>query len=147
MNFRKIIWFKLRLVMGLIFLWAFADKLLGLGYATTADKSWVKGGSPTYGFLTNATRGPFAEFFKKLPEASMFGGVSLVDWAFMLGLLFVGLTLVFNKFVILGAMAGSIMLILMYLAVFPPDNNPLLDEHIVYILVLGILALKSKERR
>lgn len=147
MNIRKIIWLKLRLVMGLIFLWAFADKLLGLGFATKADQAWIKGASPTYVFLTNATRGPFAEFFKKLPEMSMVGGVSLFDWTFMLGLLFVGLTLIFNKYVVLGALAGSVMFLLIYLAMFPPANNPLLDEHIVYILVLAVLAFKSKERR
>jgi len=137
---KKVIWFKLRLVMGLIFLWAFFDKLLGLGFATTKETAWLYGGSPTYGFLTHATRGPFAGFFQGL------AGMAVVDWLFMLGLLFVGLTLLSNKFIIWGASAGSLMLLLMYLAVFPPENNPLLDDHIVYILVLGLLVLKSKER-
>ena len=138
MNIKKIIWLKLRLVMGLIFLWAFVDKLFGLGFATTSENAWINGGSPTSGFLMNATRGPLAEFFKGL------AGIPTVDWLFMLGLLFVGLTLLLNRFVTWGAMAGSIMLFLMYLAVFPPANNPLLDEHIVYILVLVLLASKNK---
>ncbi|MCR4279652.1 MAG: hypothetical protein NUV78_02880 [Candidatus Zambryskibacteria bacterium] len=139
MNIKKIIWLKLRLVMGLIFLWAFADKLFGLGYATSSDKSWLNGGSPTAGYLTNATRGPFVEFFQSL------AGMPLVDWLFMLGLLGVGLTLIFNKFVSYGAIAGSIMMALMYLSAFPPSNNPLIDEHIVYILVLSALAIRSRE--
>ena len=138
MNIKKIIWLKLRLVMGLIFLWAFVDKLFGLGFATTSENAWINGGSPTSGFLMNATRGPLAEFFKGL------AGIPTVDWLFMLGLLFVGLTLLLKRFVTWGAMAGSIMLFLMYLAVFPPANNPLLDEHIVYILVLVLLASKNK---
>ena len=125
---KKVIWFKLRLVMGLIFLWAFFDKLLGLGFATTKEAAWLYGGSPTYGFFQGLA------------------GMAVVDWLFMLGLLFVGLTLLSNKFIIWGASAGSLMLLLMYLAVFPPENNPLLDDHIVYILVLGLLVLKSKER-
>lgn len=140
MNIKKIIWLKLRLVMSLIFLWAFADKLLGLGFATTAENAWIKGGSPTSGFLMNATRGPLAELFKSL------AGIPAVDWLFMLGLLAVGLTLLFNRLVGWGALAGSLMLVLMYLAVFPPANNPLLDDHIVYILVLTLLALKGRER-
>lgn len=139
MNMKKISWLGLRLVMGLIFLWAFVDKLFGLGFATTSEKSWLHGGSPTSGFLMNATKGPFVEFFKSL------SGVAVVDWFFMAGLLFVGLTMVFNKFVTWGALAGSVMLVLMYLAVFPPANNPFLDEHIVYILVLIILALRNRD--
>lgn len=132
---------KLRIVMGLIFLWAFFDKLIGLGFATTAEKAWINGGSPTFGFLSFATRGPFAPFFKSL------AGIEVVDWMFMLGLLFVGVTLVFNRYVKWGAIAGSLMLLLMYLAVFPPENNPLLDDHLVYILVLALLGYKSIEEK
>ena len=138
---KRIIWLKLCLVMGFIFLWAFADKLLGLGFATAKNNAWINGGSPTSGFLNNTVRGPFAEFFKGL------AGMPVIDWLFMAGLLGVGLTLVFNRFIVWGAAAGSAMLLLMYLAVFPPANNPLLDEHIVYILVLVLLALRSKENR
>lgn len=140
MSIKKIVWLKLRLVMGLIFLWAFVDKLFGLGFATTTQNAWMNGGSPTSGFLLNATRGPLAGFFKSL------AGVAVVDWLFMAGLLFVGLTLLLNKFIVWGAIAGSVMLLLMWLAVFPPENNPLLDDHLVYILVLALLALRNKER-
>ena len=117
---KKMIWFKLRLVMSLIFLWAFVDKLFGLGFATKSENSWLNGGSPTSGFLLNATHGPFAEFFKSL------AGVAVVDWLFMLGLLFVGLTLLINRFVSWGAIAGGVMMALMWLSPFPPSNNPFL---------------------
>jgi thiosulfate dehydrogenase [quinone] large subunit len=120
--------------MGLIFLWAFVDKLFGLGFATLKEKAWINGGSPTYYFLTYLTKGPFAELFQSL------AGIAVVDWMFMLGLLFVGLTLVLNRFVIWGCIAGSAMLMLMYLASFPPVHNPLLNDHIVYTLVLALIA-------
>lgn len=136
---KKITWLLLRLVMGLIFLWAFVDKTFGLGFSTSAERAWVNGGSPTYSFLTNATRGPFEEFFKGL------AGVAAVDWLFMAGLLFVGVTLIINKFAVWGSIAGIVMLLLMYLAVFPPENNPLIDSHIVYILVLALIASKSRD--
>ncbi|OHB14109.1 MAG: hypothetical protein A3G05_01925 [Candidatus Zambryskibacteria bacterium RIFCSPLOWO2_12_FULL_45_14] len=136
---KKMIWFKLRLVMGLIFLWAFVDKLFGLGFATKSENSWLNGGSPTSGYLLNATHGPFAEFFKSL------AGVAVVDWLFMVGLLFVGLTLLINRFVSWGAIAGGVMMALMWLSAFPPANNPVLDEHLVYILVLVLLAYRSKD--
>lgn len=140
MNKQKIVFVALRLVMGFIFLWVFLDKTFGFGFATPADKAMLSGGSPTTGFLTNAVKGPFAEFFNAL------AGVALVDWMFMLGLLFVGLSLIFNKYVKWGCIAGGAMLILMYLAVLPPENNPIVDDHIVYTLVLALIALKSNDR-
>lgn len=137
---KKITWLVLRLAMGLIFLWAFVDKLLGLGFATKPENAWLSGGSPTAGFLLNATRGPLETLFKGL------AGIQIVDWLFMLGLLFVGLTLLVNRFVFWGAVAGGVMLLLMYLAVLPPANNPFIDDHIVYILVLILLAFKRSYR-
>jgi thiosulfate dehydrogenase [quinone] large subunit len=137
---KKILWLGLRLVMGFIFLWAFFDKLLGLGFATLSKNAWIHGGSPTAGFLLHATRGPWASFFQGL------AGVVVVDWVFMMGLAFVGLTVTFNKYLKWGAWAGSLMLILMYLATFPPMANPVLDEHLVYILVLVLLCYKKNDR-
>jgi thiosulfate dehydrogenase (quinone) large subunit len=63
-----------RISLGFIFLWAFLDKLIGLGFATCrdaaegtvnvmCDAAWLSGGSPTYGFLTFGTAGPFQEVF------------------------------------------------------------------------------------
>lgn len=138
MNKQKIVFVLLRLSMGFIFLWAFVDKLFGLGFATTAEKAWLNGGSPTAGFLANAVKGPFADIFHSL------AGVALVDWLFMLGLLFAGLTLVFNRFVKWGSLAGALMMLLMYLALLLPANNPIIDDHIVYILVLALIAFKDE---
>jgi thiosulfate dehydrogenase [quinone] large subunit len=140
MNIEKIVWLKLRIVMALIFLWAFFDKLLGLGFATSSQNAWINGGSPTYGFLTHATKGPFVEIFQSI------AGNLIVDWMFMLGLLFVGTTLLVNRYVVLGSIAGVTMMMLMWLAVLPPENNPLLDDHIVYALVLMLLAFEHKRK-
>lgn len=138
MKKEKIVLLLLRLSMGFIFLWAFFDKVFGLGFATTAEKAWINGGSPTFGFLSNAAKGPFADIFHSL------AGMPAVDWLFMLGLLFVGLTLIFNKFVKWGCLAGSVMLLLMYLALLLPENNPIIDDHLVYILVLALVAFRSE---
>ncbi|MBI3306076.1 hypothetical protein HYZ82_03045 [Candidatus Nomurabacteria bacterium] len=139
MNIQKIVLLKLRFVISFIFLWAFFDKLFGLGFATTGDKAWLNGGSPTTGFLTAGVKGPFADIFHSL------AGVAVVDWLFMLGLLFIGFTLLFNRYVLWGAVAGIIMMILMWLALLFPANNPIIDEHIVYALVLALLAIQSKK--
>jgi hypothetical protein len=42
-----------RIALGWTFLWAFTDKLLGLGFATEPQNAWIRGGSPTFGFLTS----------------------------------------------------------------------------------------------
>ncbi|MFA5999877.1 MAG: hypothetical protein WC783_02775 [Candidatus Paceibacterota bacterium] len=126
----------LRISMGFIFLWAFFDKLLGLGYATTPEKSWLAGGSPTSGFLQFGVHGPFADFYHSLV------GNGMVDWLFMLGLLGVGLSLAFGIFMKLGGMSGVMMMLLMYLAVgIQPANNPLIDDHIIYLLVIMVLVM------
>lgn len=137
MNKEKIVLAALRLVMGFIFLWAFFDKVFGLGFSTTPDKAWVHGGSPTAGFLANAVKGPFAPIFHSLGE------VAAVDWLFMLGLLGVGLSLILNRYVKWGCIAGGLMLLLMYLSLLFPATNPIIDEHIVYILVLMLIGFKK----
>ncbi|MEK7113383.1 MAG: hypothetical protein AAB873_00990 [Patescibacteria group bacterium] len=138
-NKSKMVLKILRLAMGFVFLWAFVDKLFGLGFATTADKAWINGGSPTAGFLSFAVKGPFAEFFHSL------AGVAMVDWLFMLGLLFIGITLILNKYVKWGSLAGMILMAMMYLALLLPVNNPIIDDHIIYILVLALIYLDSSK--
>lgn len=143
------IWGLLRLGMGWVFLWAFLDKLFGFGFATcrNADtgaiesmcaKAWAAGGSPTKGFLSFGVQGPFADFFKSL------AGSPIVDWLFMLGLLFIGLTLILGIMTRLGGYAGAALMILMYLAAsIWPANNPFIDDHIIYLLVLLALPIAN----
>jgi len=76
MSKQKIVLATLRIVMGFIFLWAFLDKVFGLGFTTSPGKAWIKGGSPTSGFLSSAVKGPFVDFFHSL------AGVAAVDWVF-----------------------------------------------------------------
>lgn len=140
-NKTSYVWGLLRLTMGLVFLWAFVDKLFGLGFATTPEKAWLAGGSPTAGFLQFAVHGPFTDFYHSL------AGVPMVDWAFMLGLLFVGVTLTLGIFVKVGSLTGFIMLFLMYTAIgLPPENHPFIDDHIIEMLVMvGLMVSNSGE--
>src|SRR3989344_4543766 len=99
----------LRIALGFVFLWAFLDKLFGLGFATAQDKSWLAGGSPTTGFLKAAVSGPFADIYHSL------AGSPIVDWLFMLGLLCLGLALVFGAAMRLSAWGGFTMMALLSL--------------------------------
>jgi thiosulfate dehydrogenase (quinone) large subunit len=132
------VWAFLRIGLGWIFLWAFVDKLFGLGFATAADKSWLLGNSPTAGFLQFATKGPFASLFQGL------AGSAFVDWLFMLGLLLLGLSLILGIGVRAASYAGALLMLLMWLAALPPEHNPVLDEHIIYaITLLGIGTVRA----
>ncbi|MDD5749751.1 MAG: DoxX family membrane protein [Patescibacteria group bacterium] len=124
-----------RIALGSIFFWAFLDKLFGLGMATTREQSWLSGASPTLGFLNFGTSGPFKEIFQNLADQP------LIDWLFMLGLGFVGLALLLGLALRLAAYLGSLMMLLIYLAVLPKEHHPFIDEHIIYILLLNILPL------
>lgn len=127
----------LRIALGWMFLWAFLDKVFGLGFATASDKSWLSGVSPTLGFLKAGTSGPFASFYH------LIAGNPVIDWLFMLGLLGVGLALILGIGLKIASYAGSLMMLLIWSSVLPPKQNPFLDEHIIYILVLLTLPMFS----
>jgi len=135
----------LRVAFGLTFLWAFADKLLALGYSTGraddgtvdrfGDAAWVNGGSPTEGFLKFGADGPFKGFYNDI------AGAAWADWLFMLGLLGIGLALTFGIGMRAAAAAGAFLYLLMWSVVLPPENNPVLDDHILGGLTIVALAL------
>ena len=134
------VWAILRMSMGLIFLWAFLDKVFGLGFTTTRDKSWISGTSPTFGFLKLGTKGPFSSFYQNI------AGNPLVDWIFMIGLLLIGITLILGISVKIAGYSGALMLVLMWTAVLPPEHHPFLDEHIIYmIIMIGLTITNSGE--
>jgi thiosulfate dehydrogenase (quinone) large subunit len=130
----RALFIAIRISLGLIFLWAFFDKLFGLGFATVAEASWLAGGSPTSGYLLYGTHGPLAGAFQAL------AGQVWVDWLFMMGLLGIGAGLVSGYALRFSAYAGSVLLMLMYVSAFPPEHHPFLDEHVVYTLILLFVA-------
>ncbi|MET8827861.1 hypothetical protein ABZX40_19240 [Streptomyces sp. NPDC004610] len=136
----------LRLITGFVFLWAFLDKTFGLGYATPSGKGWLDGGSPTAGFLGSVSAGPLESTFHG------WAGDAWADWLFMPGLLGIGVALVAGVALRCAALAGSVMMALMWLAEWPPgrqlsdgspsmSSNPFADYHLVYVLVLITLAV------
>ncbi|PXY22319.1 DoxX family membrane protein [Prauserella muralis] len=135
----------LRIATGLVFLWAFLDKTFGWGYATASEAAWINGGSPTEGFLSRVEVGPFAETLRS------WAGAGWADWLFMLGLLGIGIAVTLGVGLRLSAVAGTAMMLLMWAAEWPLDRfteagepsmstNPILDYHILYALVLIVLA-------
>jgi thiosulfate dehydrogenase (quinone) large subunit len=136
----------LRIAMGLTFLWAFVDKMFGLGYATSSAQAWIHGGSPTTGFLAHVEVGPLQAMLRDL------AATGVADWLFMLALLGIGAALLFGVGMRLAATAGVLLLASMWIAQWPlarftsggtatASTNPLIDYHVVYIVVVILLAV------
>jgi thiosulfate dehydrogenase [quinone] large subunit len=138
----------LRIGFGLTFLWAFLDKFLALGFATGknpetgavdrfGDAAWLNGGSPTEGFMkfgvaeTNWFHGIF----------SSLGGTAFADWLFMIGLLGIGLALTVGIGMRVAMVAGALLYVFMWVASFPMENNPFLDDHLLGAVTMVVLGL------
>ncbi|MEV4280056.1 hypothetical protein AB0J56_29895 [Actinoplanes xinjiangensis] len=125
----------IRIALGWVFLWAFLDKLFGLGRSTPAANAWLDGGSPTAGFLGKAATGPFAGVYHSM------AGNAVVDALFMMALLGIGTALLLGIGMRIAAASGALLTVLMWTAVLPPATNPFMDDHLVYAAVLILLAL------
>ncbi|MFB2557402.1 DoxX family protein [Herbiconiux liangxiaofengii] len=130
----------LRLAIGFIFLWAFLDKTFGLGFSTPAERAWVAGGTPSQGFLlSDGVAGPLKGFFAAIASPAS-------DILFQLAMLGIGVAVMAGIGLRVSAVVGSAIMVLMYLAEWPfmanaASTNPLVDYHIIYALVLIVVAV------
>ena len=90
------------------------------------------GGNPTAGYL-GGVGGPFAWLFNPM------SGLAIVDWLFMLGLLGIGISLIFGAGMKLGTYGGTVLLGMMWLASMPMDHSPLVDDHLIYAFLMLLL--------
>lgn len=149
-----IFWGVLRIAMGWTFLWAFLDKAFGLGFATGRNPetgaidffgpdAWINGGSPTEGFLSLGlhTKGFLVDFYSGL------AGQGWVDWIYMISMLLIGAALILGIATRLAAAGGVLWMVMFYTAAaLWPENNPFLDDHIVYAIVLVGIAVVGAGR-
>jgi thiosulfate dehydrogenase (quinone) large subunit len=143
-----VFWGLLRIGIGWLFLWAFLDRLLALGFATGrdpetgvvdrfGDAAWINGGSPTEGFLQSGlhTKDPFQDFYSSL------AGHAWVDWIYMLSMASIGLLLVLGIATRAAAIAGILWMVLFYTAAaIWPEHNPLIDDHVIEAIALAGIA-------
>ncbi|MCU0282049.1 MAG: hypothetical protein MUE66_09605 [Acidimicrobiia bacterium] len=138
----------LRLALGSIFMWAFLDKMFALGFATgrledgsidffAQGGAALNGGSPTFGFLNFGSRGPLASFWQGI------AGEPWLNVLFLAALAGIGLALLLGIGMRLAAVAGSLLMLGMYTVAMLPENHPVVDDHIIYALVLVVLALTA----
>ena len=142
------VWGTLRIALGWTFLWSFIDKAFALGFSTGRNPetgaisifgadAWLKGGSPTDGFLQFGlhTKGFFAEFYAGL------AGQTWVEWIYMVSMVAIGLALILGIGTRLAAIGGILWMAIFYTAsAVWPEHNPFLDDHVIYAIVLGGIA-------
>ncbi|MEV7972344.1 DoxX family protein [Cellulomonas sp. NPDC089187] len=127
----------LRYATGFIFLWAFLDKTFGLGFSTPSENAWINGGKPSQGFLNSPmVIGPFKDLFNGMAS-------SATDVLFMLGMLGIGLAVMLGIGTRVAAIAGSLIMAMMWLAEWPigaAGSNPVVDYHVIYAIALILFA-------
>jgi thiosulfate dehydrogenase (quinone) large subunit len=121
-----------RILLGAVFLWSALDKTFGL-YATAPSESWLAGHSPTAGYL-GSVDGWFAAPFNAM------AGQAWVDALFVLGMGAVGVALVLGIGMRLAAVGAVAIMGSLYLTSLPLENNPVVDEHLVYAALAVALA-------
>jgi len=141
----------LRIAFGWTWLWAFADKLIGLGYGTCAsvndagekviqigcDAAFINGGSPTYEVLNVGTAGSALGNWFTWMAPSAPNAQNVTDWVFMIALLLIGLPFILGAGTRLSGIGGALLYLVMYLATsVPPADNPLTNEHILGALTM-----------
>jgi thiosulfate dehydrogenase [quinone] large subunit len=134
-----------RIVIGFTFLWAFLDKLFGLGFATPSSRAWINGGTPAQGFIKGID-GPFHDVFQIVANP-------VGDWLFMAGLLGIGVAMITGAGLRIAAAAGTLLMLFMFLAEWPAattvvdgkvvsgSTNPIVDSHWHEALLLIISAV------
>ncbi len=73
-------------------------------------------------------------------------GATWADWLFMVGLAGIGLALILGIGMRIAAASGALMLVMMWSVALPPENNPFMDDHLIYAMVLVALALVGAGR-
>ncbi len=144
-------WTLLRLLLGWSFLWAFLDKMFGLGFATCrlegggidfgCDAAMLSGGSPTYGFLNFATQGSHTGGLFDWMAPSAPDAINLADAGFMAALLLGGVALLLGIGVRIAAIGGAVLMAFMFLAIDVfPENNPVNSSHVIEMAAFSGIA-------
>lgn len=128
-----------RILLGFVFLWPALDKALGLGYATPSGAGWfATGESPTSGYLGHI-ESPLGGFFAGLASP-------VSDFLFMAGMFGTGLALILGIGLRVAAASGGLIMLLLWLSAWnfaPGSNNPIVDNHLVYVALVVTLALTN----
>ena len=147
-------WTVLRLLLGWSFVWAFIDKLFGLGFSTcrapdsssidfVCDAAMIRGGSPTYGLLEFGTESSHTGFLFQWMASAGPDTIGVADVLFMLALLLAGVALMLGIGVRIAALGSALLMLCMFLAIDVwPETNPINSSHVIEMAAfLGIATV------
>ncbi|MEK7464219.1 MAG: DoxX family protein [Patescibacteria group bacterium] len=124
--------FFLRIVMGWLFFYAGITKVLNPDWSAAGYLKGAKTFVSFYDWLITPNILPIVNF--------------LNEW----GLTFLGLSLILGVFVRLGSWSGVLLMLLYYIPIldfpYPNAHSYIVDEHIIYIFSLLVLASFSSGR-
>ena len=120
---KKIVLLVARIAMGWVFLYA--------GYSKIIDPSWS-----AKAYIAGAKA--FPQFYQLLLRPDILPRINILnEW----GLFLIGIALVLGAFVRFASFFGFALMILYYLAIFPPSQGYIVDTHIIYALVFLIFMV------
>jgi thiosulfate dehydrogenase [quinone] large subunit len=147
-------WTTLRILLGWSFIWAFIDKMFGFGFSTCrapegssidffCNAAMIKGGSPTFGFLTYATPNSHLGSLFDWMASSGPDKIGVADVLFMAALLLGGLSMMLGVGVRTAGIGSALLMLFMFLASEVwPENNPVNSSHIIEMVAfLGIATV------
>lgn len=128
-KYAKIFLVLLRLAAGWLFLYS--------GFTKIADPSWSAAG-----LLTHAST--FSGFYSWLASPEL---ISITNFVNEWGQLLLGVSLILGVFIRLSSILGAVLMLLYYFPAlkfpYPNEHSYIVDEHIIYALVLLLLASLS----
>jgi thiosulfate dehydrogenase [quinone] large subunit len=135
----------LRIVVGIIFLWAGLDKLLGgpaggwtaagfLGHATGGSLGWpFVTGTPAAGTIYNPTH----DLWVSLSTNST--ALAVINPLVVYGEIGIGISLILGLLTRFGAIMGALMMALFFVSGWAFTNG-IVEEHLTYMVVLLAIA-------
>ena len=134
----------LRVVVGIVFLWAGLEKAIGVGLGT-----WSAGGFLEFGtcgtlgwpFVTEVAEGqcfnPTQGFWVAL--AGNEAALTLIDWLVPLGQIGIGVSLILGLLTRFGAAMGTLMMLFFFVAAWDFQYG-IANQHLTYALICATIA-------
>lgn len=125
-KYQNVFIFLLRIALGWLFFWAGITKVINPAWSAEGYLKGAKTFTGFYGWLTQSSMLPVVNFIN--------------EW----GLVLLGISLILGIGVRLSSLLGTLLMILYYIPIlqfpYPNPHSFLVDEHIIYALLLLYLA-------
>lgn len=135
-----------RVVVGVIFLWAGLEKVIGEGFSTWSAAGFLKFGTAgTLGWpfvsgevAEGTVFNPTHDFWVGLAGSD--GAVTLVNWLVMIGEVGIGIALILGLLTRFASLMGTLMMLLFFVAAWDFEFG-IVNQHLTYAVVTAGLGI------